>query len=357
MLRFCLAFFSCCLATLASADEIETLNIIRRETGIPVLQADPALTKAAQAHADYLAALPGAGHGESAGQTGFTGTTPTARCKAQGDSGGCWEVLYESASANPLAALRALLKGPLHRNVLLDPGMQRIGLGSARLADGSRTVVITTGKTSLPRKEALLAHWPLAAGPLQAFSPQFASHEENPSPLPDGVAKSGYILSLHANAVLEIGEWLLLDQQGKPVSSRQLPTQENNWAMLMPNQPLHPGTRYDVRFSGTLAGQPVTRNWSFQTLARVAATLGSATPGQSAQRLPGIGDQLTIDLDSLSGKISYAANCFHIERVDGARLSMTYTGELKYGPECWVRIDDDEYGNARQLIQLGPPGS
>lgn len=120
------------LPTAASEVEavIQLTNQARQEAGLPPLQANPALTSAAQSHASDMAINDYFSH------TSQDGSTLVDRVSAAGYS---WSALGENISrgrGDADAVMQGWMNSPGHRSNILNPEFQEIGVGYAEASSG-----------------------------------------------------------------------------------------------------------------------------------------------------------------------------------------------------------------------------
>jgi hypothetical protein len=156
--------------------------------GLPFLQYNATLGRVAQNHANYLVAHPAQlGHDETAGQSGFTGATPSDRCEAAGITAGCAEVAYAGLDLGD--SVRGWLGGPIHGPILLEACS--IGFGYSKpdapniatmVGDARYDQCKPSGSASrAPNKEGAALHvWP--ANGTSGVWPIW-SERETPNPL------------------------------------------------------------------------------------------------------------------------------------------------------------------------------
>lgn len=250
------------------------LHQARRALGLPDAACDAALMRAAQAHADYLAAH-GGGHDEVEGQSGFTGVSAADRAKAAGFAG---EVIGEliHGYTSGLEAVDGLWGTIYHRVPLLDPAATAYGVGVAK---GERTAyVVVAGVPAAPPEATATARLAdVAVFPVadQVRVPTSWSGVEIPSPLDPSVPRPvGYPLSITLTRadIAEVVEASLSTARKVDVPiwvvapgsdpARLLRAS----AFLVPEEPLDPETGYVVDVTlKTTAGDEVKHTWGFTT--------------------------------------------------------------------------------------------
>ncbi|OLC11170.1 MAG: hypothetical protein AUH39_00185 [Chloroflexi bacterium 13_1_40CM_67_9] len=264
----------------ASEDQLAALDEVNRArvaAGVRPAQLNDALSRAAAAHAAYVAAFPlFSGHEESGG-AGSTGRTPADRARAAGyPTSDVGEVqAYCAPCALPVGASRArddvrrYLLSIYHRIGLLAPDVTEIGYGAVTTARGVSANVIDTGY-DWKAPANIWARWP---APNSIGAPTSWDGVESPNPAPgvprplgpavtiaisnaDSVSIQPYV----ANVVPVGGS--LTGPEG-PVA---VITEVNErFASLLPKAPLRSATAYTVRFDLEIKGVPKVDTWTFTT--------------------------------------------------------------------------------------------
>src|SRR5262249_24828071 len=127
------------------------INQYRAQQGRTQLPADPALSRAAEKYARFLAqrdqALP---QGDAGHQ--LDGRTPTARAQAEGYGGGVREnIQWSGGFAHPAAAAMTSWKNsPPHNANMVNPGHTAMGVGAAVSATGKWFFVADFGQQGGP---------------------------------------------------------------------------------------------------------------------------------------------------------------------------------------------------------------
>jgi uncharacterized protein YkwD len=248
---------------------LDQANARRAAAGVPALQADPALTESATAHAYYVLfnlgqpQLNGVGiYAEDPSLPGFTGAQALDRERHFGYSGSRAAELVDH-SVTPQAGVGTWTDSVLQRLPLLDREATGAGYGLARVG-GISISVLDLG--SGPRASGDPIAYPPAA---QAGVPAAFTDQEVPSSLPQGaLTPAGYPVTLEVGGAqkLVVKTGRLLDGEGLEVPSYTLPPGDrlgqSQWA-LVPKQPLRPGGHYTAEVQGTIDGQDFSRRWSF----------------------------------------------------------------------------------------------
>src|SRR5712691_8461575 len=263
---------------LAALDEV---NKARVSSGVRPVRLNDALTRAATAHAKYVAdaSLPFLvgleGHFESGGP-GFTGQTPADRARAAGyPTSDVGEVMAHcTPCALPINATRARddVRGYLltvyHRIDLLAPDVSEIGYGAVTSRGISANVIDTGYDWKAPANT--WARWP---APNSFGAPTSWDGRESPDPArgvprplgpavtialssADSVSIQPYV----ANVVV-VGGSVTGPQGAVPVITEL----SDNFASLLPRTPLRSATTYTVRFDLQIRGVPKVDTWTFTT--------------------------------------------------------------------------------------------
>jgi len=239
----------------------------RAAVGLPPVTLDPKLSKECMEHAEYMRlnkdsdAMVGLNaHNQ---RPDLPGATPGgARCGRAAD-------LFPGVS-DLAAAVDGWMSGLYHRRPILAPPLARIGVGYARLPDGSyMAALMFVEGNGIP----VDARWPVEYPADKQRDVPLEFGDEVPNPVPGGV-RAGYPITIQfppfdkltgANATLTSG--------GKPVpfhfSSPERPATsfgQYGVVCLIPKVPLRPNTKYDVHVQASWKGRPGMWSWSFTTL-------------------------------------------------------------------------------------------
>ena len=274
------------LARPASADTVTglqllgRLNELRSAVGAPAIAADARVTLAAQHHADYSSLNGTGGHYETAGLPGYTGDAPRDRVAAMG-----WSTSFVSEVAasysGGIRALNELWDAPYHRLGMMHPNSVSSGWGHSDLNGRSNTVgdfVYDFAQRPVPFVRSP------ASG--QGGIPTSWSGNESPSPLPAGVSGPvGYpimvVYSAAQNVQMRAAEIVTPSGARLPIYY-PAPLWENDYQVIIPQQPLPSGTTLHVRFDITVNGQDVTNEWDFTTAGATGAAVPAAPTFHSA---------------------------------------------------------------------------
>jgi hypothetical protein len=243
---------------------IARLNELRAHAQVPLVQADPALQSAAEAHAAYYALNGFSGHYQESHVPGFLGETPLDRIRTAGFAGRCSGESAATIGNDPVAAVESLVNSVYHRTIMLNPALIFVGFGQS--AEGS---VFNFGGC-LDREQAIesIVIYP---GNGQADVPTaFLPIIERPNPLPDIEGYVGSPITVGASPwsdeALEITDLQIVDQAGVSLPFRRV--DDGGWAYFMTLLPLGAGQTITVSVAGRAADFGLSdfeRTWSFST--------------------------------------------------------------------------------------------
>ncbi len=257
-------------------DGLNWLNFRRQQAGLSALSRQPALDKAATAHASYQQQNNVIAHDQDERLAGFTGEQSPDRLLAAGyplqrHAYAEGEVVGASTQADGFALADGLLAAIYHRYVILEPVFDQAGAGTASRAGGYTWLTVNFVASLQGRNRS---DWPLAVWPSDGQTgvrTYFFSDQETPDAVP-GQDKVGYPVSLHAAmfSQVRVMQFTISEQDGVAIPVRLLdPAQDidtpSSSAAIVPLQPLRPGRLYRARFTGSIDDQPVAVQWSFTT--------------------------------------------------------------------------------------------
>jgi hypothetical protein len=250
-------------ADVVSGTQMMTLhNQLRFAIGAPTIPMDARVTLAAQNHANYNSANRITGHYETAGLPYYTGYAPRDRVIAAGLTTTFVSEVATGGSGG-LAGVSQLWDAPYHRLGLMHPSASSAGWGHSDLA-GSATVGDITYDFGIRSVDYVRSP---ANG--QTGIPTSWSGNESPSPLPAGVrGPVGYPIMLvySGGQRVDMRAAEIIAPSGSRVPIYYAPVQfENDYQVIIPQQPLAAGTTYHVRFDINVSGVMVTNQWDFTT--------------------------------------------------------------------------------------------
>ncbi len=265
----------------------DAVNQIRQRLGLSTLRVDPALQSAAAAHARYLLKNRVDGHLQVAGKPGFLAANPAARARAFGfveDT--LVEDVAVQTSASPGGNLRAtsavagLFDAPYHRLPFLNPTLTQLGT-AYESSGGARYAVLLFGGLDDPQRAPQVVVSPFDG---EGGVPLGWRGRETPDPLRlhehVSGASVGYPLVFahfpmrppgRSPAPIRLDGASLTGPDGRavrlfindPRTDAELGGQA---VVLLPAQPLQPGTTYVARVSARDgAGKNIGRTWRFTT--------------------------------------------------------------------------------------------
>ena len=160
-----------------------------------------------------------------------------------------------------------------HRRPILSPTLERIGVGYARLRDGSYMAALMFVDSN---SVDVTGKWPVAYPTDKQVGIPLEFGAEVPNPVPGG-GRAGYPITLQFPPYDKVTgvRATLVDAKRKDVafhlSDPEHPalTSFGQYGVvsLIPKLPLRPESRYDVRIDARWNGKPGTWRWSFTTVA------------------------------------------------------------------------------------------
>jgi len=252
------------------------INYRRAQLGVPAVTENVLINNAALGHSEYLRTNNLMSHDQVAGKPGFTGATLRDRLNAAGylipATGYAFgEVISGAANGSGFYMAEELITAIYHRFVIFEPKFREIGTGAATSARGYHyfTADFATRNGFGPGIAAnTVVTWPFSGQ--AGVVPNFLSDSEEPDPVA-GINEVGYPISVHANldAPLAMQSFTVRPRGGanlqvQVVNSSADPARRSAIAII-PLAVLKGGTTYEVSFSGTVNGAPVSRDWSFTT--------------------------------------------------------------------------------------------
>jgi len=260
-------------------DGFNWINYRRKQAGIGVLAHNNMLDRSSQAHSDYQRMNNIVTHDEDPSKAGFTGVTVENRVQAAGytlvrdyASG---EIIAATTNSSGFYMAEQLVTAIYHRFVMFEPLFKDMGSGAATTS--ANYIYFTTNLGATRGYSAGLPSHTIVTWPFNGqtgVEPSFLSDYEEPDPVPDkGVNEVGYPISVHANLTetVVVQSFTVHARGGANLSTRLLVqgldknTNMASVAAIVPMSRLAANTIYDVSFTGTVGGAPVTRAWSFTT--------------------------------------------------------------------------------------------
>ncbi|WP_410199306.1 CAP domain-containing protein [Burkholderia cenocepacia] len=263
---------------------LNLLNQYRTQCGFPALKQNTVLDQASQAHSQYMGLNNGVTDSEVSGNQGFTGATYADRAThfgfpsgaiGAGVSGGF--AVTSNGFSQSIAGtgfVNSLVAGVYHLSAVMYP-TELAGFGEYETQSVVQGTTVTTAWQSISLRNTSAVQ--LSSSPL-TFPCQgvtgvpYASHGETPTP-PNvsgmwgtPIAVVGNItdtVSL-SNATLTTGSGQITLQVLNASSDPNKLVQPNT-AVAYSTSPLSPSTQYSATLTGTVNGQPFSRNFTFTT--------------------------------------------------------------------------------------------
>lgn len=261
-------------------EALDHVNAYRAAAGLAAVRLDPALSKGCMEHAKYMLlnrdtdAMVGLEAHKQ--RSDLPGATPAgATCGKAAD-------LYPGV-ANLTVAIDGWMAGIYHRRPMLDPGLKTIGVGYAKLPDGSLMAAVMFGEST--KKGA----WPVRYPAADQTGVPLEYANEIPNPIP-GQGTGGYPITLQFPAFDEVTGVRASLTDGKTKVPFYLSDPEHpatsfgqyGVVSVIPKRWLAPKQRYTVRIDATWKGKPQTWTWSFTTLELRALDASDETAMASA---------------------------------------------------------------------------
>ncbi|WP_426192133.1 CAP domain-containing protein [Massilia sp. DWR3-1-1] len=267
-----------------AADGRNWINYRRSQLGVAALLQNAQVNQAAQNHSDYQRLNNTVTHDEESGKAGFTGVGLDARLASAGyqlsRTGFVYgEIISATSNTSGFFMAEELVTAIYHRFVMFEPVLKEIGTGlstnASKYSYFTADLVASNGLgPGLGRGK--LAVWPFNGQ--SAVVPNFFSDQEEPDPVA-GIDEVGYPISVHADAgaIVLVSSFTVRPRNGGNLTVKllqrtlddkspltDLKTQRST-AAIIPLSRLAAATVYDVAFSGTVDGVPVSLSWSFTT--------------------------------------------------------------------------------------------
>ncbi|MDN7500731.1 CAP domain-containing protein [Burkholderia gladioli] len=263
---------------------LNLLNQYRTQCGFPALKQNTVLDQASQAHAQYMGLNNLVSDSEVSGNQGFTGATYADRAThfgfpanaiGAGVSGGFAVTTNGfSQSIAGTGFVSSLLAGVYHLSATMYP-TDLAGFGEYETQSVVQGTAVTTAWQSLSLRDTSTSQ--LSSAPL-TFPCQgvtgvpYASRGETPTP-PNVTGMWGTPIAVIANTTDTVTlSTALLTSGSSQVTLQVLNASSDpnklipqNAAVAYPTAPLTPNTSYSATLTGTVNGQPFSRNFAFTT--------------------------------------------------------------------------------------------
>jgi uncharacterized protein YkwD len=260
-----------------AADGRNWINYRRAQIGMSMLMESPLVDRAAQSHSDYQRMNNTISHSEESNAWGYTGADEGQRLAKAGVSlpatGYAYgEVISSTTNSSGFFMAEELVTAIYHRFVIFQPVFKEIGTGSAT-SERNYTYFTADFLANNGYGPGLglgqLRNWPINGQ--TGVQPNFFSDQEDPDPV-DKLNEVGYPVSVHGDlgTVIAISKFSIKPRNGSELSVKLLQNATDartpaSAAAIIPLAPLAAGTTYDVVFTGSSSGVPVSLSWSFTT--------------------------------------------------------------------------------------------
>jgi hypothetical protein len=260
---------------------LRLLNHYRQIAGLTTVKLDRQLSAGCMEHANYMV--------QNQGTDAMTGLNPhTQRSHLPGASAAgaaCAKAADLFIGVSDLGvAIDVWMAGMYHRRPMLDPQLERIGVGYARLPDGMLTAALRFENATHRG-----GTWPVAYPADKQADVPLEYGAESPNPIPNH-GTGGYPITLQFPPFDKVTgvSAKLSDAKGNPVefllSDPQHPaTSFGQFGVicLIPKQSLQAEHAYRVRIDAAWKGKPGSWTWSFSTvsLRRIEASDDRAVAG------------------------------------------------------------------------------
>ena len=247
-------------------EALRLLNHYRQVAGLTPAKLDRQLSAGCMEHANYMV--------QNQGTDAMAGLNPhTQRSNLRGASA-AGEVCAKAADlfvgvSDLAVAIDVWMAGMYHRRPMLDPQLERIGVGYARLPDGMMTAALRFENAA--RKGG---SWPVAYPADKQTNVPLDYGAEYPNPVPNH-GSGGYPITLQFPPFDKVTGVTakLTDATGNPVefflSDPEHPaTSFGQFGVicLIPKQSLRAQHAYSVQIDATWKAKPGTWKWSFSTV-------------------------------------------------------------------------------------------
>jgi uncharacterized protein YkwD len=328
---------------------LERTNEHRRAAGVPPLAADPQVQAAAQSHAQYMADTGQLSHAQAQRTSPhYSGDSLEDRLRKAGvEFARSGEAVGLASQSSPSVVVDDLMNTVYHRLLLLSAGFTRAGAGVARgPAGGLDATYVAIDFVAAPQAAgggaSGVAVYP--ADNQRDVPGEFDPASETPNPFPQQeLVGQPVSVQAGADARLVVDDFRL-SAAGQPPLEATVLTQSNDmqmpeWAaVLVPLQPLVPGTTYEARFSGTIGGSTVERTWRFATASARAVVMSFA------QAVIPAGGTQTVRLRNLDRSAGSYTVCYEpaelvrsTSQQDFGRFSLT-VNRCSPGARCTVTV-------------------
>jgi Cysteine-rich secretory protein family len=323
---------------------LRLVNHYRQLAALPPVKLDQSLSAGCMEHANYM--VQNQGTEAMAGLNAHTQRPNLPGASAAGAACAKAADLFPKVSELNVA-IDGWMAGLYHRRPMLDPQLERIGVGYARLPDGMLTAALRFENATRKR-----GGWPVVYPADKQTNVPLDYGAEVPNPIPNR-GTGGYPITLQfppfdkvtgVSAALNDAkgnamEFYLSDPEHPATSFGQY-----GMICLIPKQSLQAQHAYSVRIDATWKGKPGTWKWSFTTVAlraveaaddqAVAASINIASLVSGMVASGGVRNSETVSLQLMASKESrYKALSVIIpnavwRQIAGAAEPASFKGKL-----------------------------
>jgi Cysteine-rich secretory protein family len=248
---------------------LRLLNHYRQLAGLTPVKLDPKISAGCLEHANYMVQNEG-----TDAMAGLNAHTQRSNLPGASDAGAaCAKAADLFIGVSDVGvAIDGWMAGMYHRRPMLDPQLERIGIGYARLPDGMLTAALRFENSR--RRDGKNGNWPVAYPADKQADVPLDYGAETPNPVPNH-GTGGYPITLQFPPFDKVTgvSAKLTDVMGNPVDSflsdpEHPATSFGQFGMicLIPKQSLQAQHAYAVRIDATWKGKPGTWTWSFTTI-------------------------------------------------------------------------------------------
>ncbi|HEV3234806.1 MAG TPA: tetratricopeptide repeat protein [Candidatus Dormibacteraeota bacterium] len=256
-----------------NAAALNTLNDYRAKAGLKPVHLDDRISAGAESHSYWWLfnlsnpGVKGLGiHKEVAGTPGYTGFTMRDRAVHFGFPANLSMAEVIDHEGTPKASVQVWIDSVYHRFPLMSPLLDAVGFGESfggGLPMETMDMSFQTGRGEVASMVAYPAD-------NQVDIPRQFTGNELPDPVPGGYkSPTGYPITVNFNPFVNIlvGPVSVKDQDGNDVLFYTLPPvqSDENVLTILPKQPLKSKTTYKVHIQASVAGAPLSKDWSFTT--------------------------------------------------------------------------------------------
>jgi uncharacterized protein YkwD len=240
------------------------LNAYRQLAGLGLVTLDPFLSRACEAHVQYLVK-----NAEYLRAKNLPGTNEDPKLPGFSEDGQRAARRSVTDTKEAVAAIDTAMATFYRRTTLLDPELHRVGIATAKGPPSGPITVIDLSSGRSSEQKLVFPHDQQKDVPLV-----FGGEAPNPIPMSkdkkagfpitvhfsEGLPVSGVTAKLVDGAGKEVAVWLSTPE--KPAVATEL---QRSIVGLIPKEPLHPATQYKVTVAARVGEDNFARTWTFTT--------------------------------------------------------------------------------------------